>query len=57
MYQIVLRWFGRVESMDVRRIPRRESMAGVSGWRVRSRKTLGLMEGAKVTLGSREMAV
>ena len=42
--QRVLRWFGRMESMDEYRMARRVLMAEVSGGRVRSRPRLGWME-------------
>ena len=39
--QRVLRWFGRVESMDEYRMARRVLMAEVNGGRVRGRPSLG----------------
>ena len=53
----VLRWFGRVEGMDVYRVARSVLMAEVSGGRVRGRPRLGRMDGVRVALGSRGMTV
>ena len=55
--QRVLRWFGYVERMDKYRMARRVLVAGVSGGRVRGRPRLGWMNGVKVALGNRGMAV
>ena len=55
--QRVLRWFGLVERMNEYRMARRVLMAEVSGGRVRGRPRLGWMDGVKVALGNREMAV
>ena len=55
--QRVLRWFGHVERMDEYRMARRVLMAEVSGGRVRERLRLGWMDGVKVALGNRGMAV
>ena len=55
--QRVLRWFGHVERMDECRMARRVLMAEVGGGRVRRRPKLGLMDGVKVALGNRGMAV
>ena len=53
----VLRWFGHVERMDQHRMARRVLMAEVSGWRVRGRPRLGLVNGVKVALCNRGMTV
>ena len=53
----VLRWFGHVERMDEYRMARKVLMAEVSGGRVRGRPRLGWMDGGKVALGNRGMAV
>ena len=55
--QRVLRWFGHVERMDEYRMVRRVLMTEVSGGRVRGRPRLGWMDGVKVALGNRGMAV
>ena len=55
--QRVLRWFGHVGRMDDFRMARRVLMAKVSGGWVRGRPRLGWMEGVKVALGNRGMAV
>ena len=55
--QRVLRWFGHVERMDVYRIFRTVLMALVRGGRVRGRPRLGWMDGVKVALGNRGVAV
>ena len=55
--QRVLRWFGRVETMDDHRMARRVLMAEVSGGRVRGRPRLGWMDGVKVAVGNRGMTV
>ena len=55
--QRVLRWFGHVERMDGYRMARRVLMAEVSGGRVRGRPSLGWMDGVKVALGNRGMAM
>ena len=55
--QRVLRRFGHVERMDEYRMARRVFMAEVSGGRVRGRPRLGWMDGVKVALGNRGMAV
>ena len=55
--QRVLRWFGLVDRMDEYRMARRVSMDEVSGGRVRWRPRLGWMDGVKVALGNRGMAV
>ena len=55
--QRVLRWFGHVERMDEYRMAKMVLMAKVSGGRVRSRPRLGWMDGVKVALGNRGMAV
>ena len=55
--QRVLRWFGHVERMDEYRMARRVLMAEVRGGRVRGRLRLGWMDGEKVALGNRGMAV
>ena len=55
--QRVLRWFGHVERMVDYRMARRVLMAEVSGGRVRRRLRLGWMDGVKVALGNRGMAV
>ena len=55
--QRVLRWFGHVERMDEHRMARRVLVAEVSGGRVRGRPRLGWMDGGKVALGNRGMAV
>ena len=55
--QRVLRWFGLVERMDVYRILRTVLMTLVRGGRVRGRPRLGWMNGVKVALGNRGVAV
>ena len=55
--QRVLRWFGHVKRMDDYRMARRVLMAEVSGGRVRGRPRFGWIDGVKVALGNREMAV
>ena len=55
--QRVLRWSGHVETIDEYRMARRVLMAEVSGGRVRGRPRLGWMDGVKVALGNRVMAV
>ena len=55
--QRVLRWFGHGERMDEYRLARRVLMAEVSGERVRGRPRLGWIDGVKVALGNRGMAV
>ena len=45
------------ERMDVYRMARRVLMANVSGGQVRGRSKLGWMDGVKMALGSRGMAV
>ena len=55
--QRVLRWFGYVERMDEYRMARRVLMAEVTGGRVRGRPRLGWMDGVKVALGNRGMAM
>ena len=55
--QRVLRKFGHVEIMDEYRMARRVLMAEVSGGRVRGRPRSGWMDGVKVALGNRGMAV
>ena len=55
--QRVLRWFGHAEKMDEYRMAIRVLMAEVSGGRVRGRPRLGWMDGVKVALGNRGMAV
>ena len=55
--QRVLRWFGHVDRMDEYRMARRVLMAEVSGERVRGRPRLGWIDGVKVALGNRRMAV
>ena len=55
--QRVLRWFGHVERMDEYLMARRVLMAEVSGGRVRGRPSLGWMDGVKVPLSNRGMAV
>ena len=55
--QRVLRWFGHVEKMDEYRMAKMVLMAKVSGGGVRSRPRLGWMDGVKVALGNRGMAV
>ena len=56
-HQRVLRWFGHVERMDDYRKASSVLMAEVSGGRVRGRRRLGWMDGVKVALGNRGMAV
>ena len=53
----VLRWFGRVERMDENRLATRVLMAEVNEGRVRGRPRFGWMDGVKVALGSKDMAV
>ena len=55
--QRVLRWCGHMEIMDEYRMARRVLMAEVSGGRVRRRPRLGWMDGVKVALGNRGMAL
>ena len=55
--QRVMRWFGHVERMDEYRMTRRVLMAKVSGGRVRGRPRLGWIDGVKVALGNRGIAV
>ena len=55
--QRVLRWFGHVDRMDDYRMARRVLMAEVNGGRVRGRPRLGWIDGVKLALGNREMAV
>ena len=52
-----LRWFGHVERMDEYRIGRRVLMAEVSGGLVGERPRLCWMDGVKVALVDRGMAV
>ena len=51
--QRVLRWFLRVERMDVYRMARRVLMAEDSGGRIRGRSRLGWMDCVEVALGNR----
>ena len=53
----ILRCFGHVERMDDYRMARRVLMAEVSAGRVRGRLRLGWMDGVKVALINRVMAV
>ena len=55
--QRVLRWFGHVERLNEYRMARKVLMAEESGGRVRGRPRLGWMDGVKVALGNRGMAV
>ena len=55
--QRVLRWFGHVKRMDEYRMARRVLVTEVSGGRVRGRPRLGWMDGVKVALSNRGMAV
>ena len=55
--QRVLRWFGHVERMYEYRISTRVLMSYISGGRVRGRPRLGWMDGVKMALCSRGMAV
>ena len=55
--QRVLRWFGHVERMDDYRMARRVLMAELRGGLVRGRPMLGWMDGVKVALGNRGIAV
>ena len=57
--QSVLRWFYvmHVERMDEYRMARKVLIAEVRGGRVRGRPRLGWMDGVKVALGNRGMAV
>ena len=55
--QRVWRWFGHVERMDEYRLARRVLMAEVSGELARGRPRLGWMDGVKVALGNRGLAV
>ena len=52
-----LRWFGHVERMDEYRMARSVLMAEISEGRVRGRPRFGWMDGVKVALGNRGMAV
>ena len=52
-----MRWFGPVEIMDEYRTARRVLMAEANGGRVRGRPRLDWMDGVKVALGNRVMAV
>ena len=51
------RWFGHVERMDEYRMARRVLMAEVSGGLIRGRPRLGWIDGVKVALGNKGMAV
>ena len=53
----VLRLFGHAERMDEYRMARGVLMAEVSRGRVRGRPRLGWIDGVKVTLGNRGIAV
>ena len=55
--QRVLRCFGHVERIDDYRMASRVLMAEVSGGQVRGRPRLGWMDGVKVALGNKGMAV
>ena len=55
--QRVLRWFGHVERLDAYRMTIRVLMVDESGDRVLGRPRLGCMDGVKVSLGSRGMAM
>ena len=55
--QRVLRWFGHVEKMDEYRTARRVLMTEVSEGRVRGSQRLCWMDGVKVALDNRGMAV
>ena len=57
VYHRVFRWFRHVERMDVYRVTRSVLMAEVSVGRVRARRMLGWMDGVKVALGSRVVAL
>ena len=55
--QRLLRWFGHAGRMDEYRMTRRVFMADISGGRVQRRPRLGWMDGVKMALSSRGMAV
>ena len=55
--QRVLRWFGHAERMDEYAMARRVLVAEVSGGLVRGRPSLGWIDGVKVALGNRGIAV
>ena len=55
--QRVLRWFGHMERIDDYRMARRVLTAEVSRGRVRGRPRLSWINGVKVALGNRGMAV
>ena len=55
--QRVLRWFGHVKIMDEYHMARRVLMVKISGGWVQGRLRLGWMDGVKVALGNRGMAV
>ena len=55
--QRILRWFGHVERMDEYSMARRVLMVEVSEGRVQGRPRFGFMDGVKVALDDRRVAV
>ena len=53
----LLRWFGHMERIDVKRLAKKVWKAEVSGRRPRGRSKFGWMDGMKQTLGRRDMSV